>query len=133
HSINNPIDMRLLAVQEVAQLFVFGGQRTSKRAVFEGQDGSLKSSIPFERRLKMLRADGIVQKVKITLSAVGELNQVCHVLLRRWQRLLWLAGPFSSSHPPSLGECPHAHPDALPGREGADRIQRSVRLARAFP
>jgi hypothetical protein len=38
--------------------------------MFEGQDRSLKSSVPFERRLNVLCADGIIQEVKIALSAL---------------------------------------------------------------
>jgi hypothetical protein len=34
HSINNPIDVRPLAIQQVPQLFVFRGWGASKRAVF---------------------------------------------------------------------------------------------------
>ena len=91
-AVNHPIDVRLAAVKEVTELMLFRGSGTTVWLFVEAENSLFEASVPFQRCLRLLGVNFVVETRKISLSTGSDVNEVCHAWLRTRRRTLLPAG-----------------------------------------
>ena len=75
-AVNHPIDVRLAAVKEVTELMLFRGSGTTVWLFVEAENSLFEASVPFQRCLRLLGVNFVVETRKISLSTGSDVNEV---------------------------------------------------------
>src|SRR4030081_667285 len=108
---NHAVDVRLVPIQQVPQLFLLRRRGASVWMVLKTENGPLETPVPFQGCIGMFGVDLSVQVGKVALSAESDVNEICHARLRSGRKTPAPAGPFLFSRPPAPDGClpPHRH------------------------
>jgi hypothetical protein len=63
------VDMRLFAIEQVPELFVFGGRGASVRLFFKTRNRLFEPAIPFQRGIRVVGVDPPVDPGQVALRA----------------------------------------------------------------
>jgi len=78
NSVDNAINMRLTAIQEMPKLRVFWCRWTAVGQLFQGENSFSKLLVPLQRRFGVSGVDIFEKEVKVALGSRRDSNDVCH-------------------------------------------------------
>src|SRR5262249_19049895 len=81
--VDDPVDIRLLAIQQMPRGVVFGSDRSAARVRFKAEDGLFHPLKPPRRLRRSFRFDTPVDEGEIALGASRDLNPVGHAHVGR--------------------------------------------------
>ena len=72
------VDMRVAAIQEVPESLFLGRNRTPVWELFQSEDLTLQTLVPFPRGFGRCSVDFPIEMFKVALRAQRDINEVCH-------------------------------------------------------
>jgi len=132
-SVHHAIDVRLVAVKQMAEIRSLRCHRAPVRMLLKAENGLFEAPVPFQRSFGVLGVDFGKKMRKVALRSGSDVNEVCHIGLRTRRRIPLLAAPCPPSRPSDPGECPPPHQPERQHRAGAGRLRRPAQWLRPSP
>lgn len=88
HTVDDTINVRLAAVEQVSEPRIFSGWRASIGQVLEGESCIQEPVVPVQCSFGMLGADVPEQDCKVAFCPWSDPNDICHARLQTRRKIL---------------------------------------------